>query len=141
MNIIAHRLSFWSALWLLVTGLSEIFPGPRFLPASWSIIYTILPEWLGWLWPGLFILAGILSIIGIRSTRGLIIGFNITSLAYFIWGSISIYGWITNQGGTVPGSAAFYLLSGFTAQLSYEVNKNKRIDEQIVAVQERIDLL
>lgn len=136
MNARAHWLSLWLAFWLLATGVPEALPGDRFLPASWVLIFGWLPDGLDWLWPGLFISSGVAALFGARSSRALVVGMYLAGLAYFVWGSTSMWGWWIHQGGTIPGSAAYYLLAGTMALLASMVHANRKIEKQVAEVEE-----
>lgn len=130
MNKLAHFLSLWVGIWTLITGI----PGQDFLPASWTVIFNWLPDYIDWIWPGLFISTGIISIVGFFSVRCIVLGLSLNSLAYLIWGSTSLWALYTDQGGTIPGSSAYYNNAGLTIMLAYFVHKNRVIDEKVAEI-------
>lgn len=126
----------WTSLWRVTTGEDGPFPGPRFLPASWVLIYDWLPDNLYWVWPWSFILAGLFLVAGVVNTRAMMVGCIISGVVYFVWGSTSIYGWLTNQGGTIPGSAAYYILSGIMAMTVHRVWVMRKLGERVAQIVE-----
>jgi hypothetical protein len=125
----AHRVSLFSALGHLAIGLPELFQiGPRFLPASWVIIYEFLPDRLEWFWPMLYVVTGIFAAIGVRCPRTMKIAFLLSALINFIWGSVSLYGWTIGRGGTIPGSFTYWYLSALQFVLAYYVTFGQRVE-------------
>lgn len=137
MNKLVRWLGAWTALWMLVAGVPEAITGEHFQPASWTIIFETL-DWLGWLWPGLFILSGLLAVVGIFSSRFRFVAWMLAALAYLIWGLTSTYGWHTGQGGTWPGSSSYYHLSGTLLALALYGNRDKWIETKVAEVDEAI---
>lgn len=136
MNKFARWLSLWVAVWTAITGGSEPILNEEFKPASWTLIYGWLPAELDWIWPTLFVVTGLACFVGFFSTRMVIIGFCLCSLAYAIWGTVSMIGWRLHEGGTVPGSSAYYNLSGMALLLAYFIYKNSRIEEKVAHVEQ-----
>lgn len=140
MNSRAHLLSLFSALCHLIIGIPEILRiGPRYLPASWAAIYGFLPDGWEWLWPGLFVLTGIVAAFGAHCPRFLRIGFLLSSLIYFIWATVGVYSWHLGTGGNIPGSAANYFVAGCAWVLAHYVTlgvKSDAINVQVAVLGE-----
>lgn len=143
MNTGAHWLSLISVAVHLGIGLPELLRiGPRFLPASWVIIYSWLPDWAWWLWPGFYVLTALVALLGVHRTDMLRLGFLLSAAIHFTWGGVSVYGWATARGGTLPGSFTYWFLAVVLVVLARYVAAGKRsdkIDGQVAALAEKVE--
>lgn len=137
MNKLAKWWGVWIGFWLLIIGLAPALPGPRFLPPSWQAFMGLLTDNFDWVWPSLFVIAGVLCILGLYSTRVLIAGLLLCALVFFWWGCLSIYVWLADSGGSLPGSAAYFLVSGAKVILAYYIHKNDLIEEKVAQIGRR----
>lgn len=110
----------------LVMGIAgTIEKNQTFLPASWAIVRLAMPAELDWVYPSMYSVAGILSIIGVLcNPKVAAIGLNISALSFSIWGCISSYGFLTARGGTIPGTIEQFLLASAEFLLAHSIIKN-----------------
>lgn len=142
MNNQAHWLSLFSALMHLLIGLSVLLHvGPQFLPPSWLVIYAYVPAGQ-WVYPGLWVMTGIVAAIGIREPSALRLGFRMSSLLFLTWGTAGIPAWLTGLGGNIQGLAANFLIAGCLWVLSHYVSigiRGDEINEQVVRLAEQVE--
>lgn len=142
MNSRAHWLSALVAVTHLLIGLSGLFNiGPTFLPPSWQVIYLVLPNSLDWLYPALWVVAGVLSLLGIRSLRAMRAGFYLSSALFLIWGSAGIPAMIMGIGGNLQGISANLYTSGLAWLVTYYATMGQRgneINTELVKLDEKV---
>lgn len=128
----------------LVIGAPESLGiGPRYLPASWVVIYHFLPDWADWLWPALFVLTGLVAAVGVRCPYSMRLGFNLSALIFFTWAVAGVYSWSIGSGGNIPGAAANFYIAGCAWTLAHYVSLGERgdaIDEQVTLLGEQVGL-
>ncbi len=141
MNSWSHWLSLFSAGAHLTIGLPELLKiGPRFVPPSWLLIYSLLPGW-EWLYPALFVLTGLVAAIGGWHPVALRLAFRLSSIAFLLWGIAGIYAWHAALGGNIPGSAANLYIAGAAWVLAHYVSigeRSNRIDKQVARLGEQV---
>lgn len=136
MNTPAHWLSVWTAITCITMGLaSPLGIGPRFLPPSWSALFAVVPG-SDLVYPGLFTIAGVVAVIGIRSPLALRIGCLMNCLLFLTWGLVGLYLTLEGlAGGNVQGSFANLRQAGLDLVLAYYVGVGTRGDatDKVVA--------
>jgi hypothetical protein len=70
------------------------------------------------------------------------LGLLLSAALNLVWGWVSVYGWIIDEGGTIPGSLTYWFLAGVLLALWRAVAVGKRaekIDEQVAVLADRVD--